>query len=184
MVYEWLGTKKVWGGKKEHSSEKYQEKKEKKSGRYTEILQIFHITAMLLGILMEKISRVQVAGRNWAGTCAAYASVRKGVGTCSSKACHTVNKSGSGHAAADAGRNNMLRRINGKSEQALPPIKRIAGNKYRDRRLLRKIPETVTSADGQNRNVCHVHRSYCRDVGIYKAEKMQGPGVSGSCSIG
>lgn len=184
MVYEWLGTKKVWGGKKEHSSEKYQEKKEKKSGRYTEILQIFHITAMLLGILMEKISRVQAAGRNWAGTCVAYASARNGVGTCSSKACHTVNKSGSGHAAADAGRNNMLRRINGKSEQALPPIKRIAGNKYRDRRLLRKIPETVTSADGQNRNVCHVHRSYCRDVGIYKAEKMQGPGVSGSCSIG
>ena len=171
MVYEWLGTKKVWGGKKEHSSEKYQEKKERKTGGYKEILQIFHITAMLLGILMEKISRVQAAGRNWAGTCVAYASARNGVGTCSSKVCHTVNKSGSGHAAADAGRNNMLRRINGKSGQALPPIKRIAGNKYRDRRLLRKIPETVSGTEAQNKNACYVHRSYYRDRDICRAEK-------------
>ncbi len=160
MVYEWLRTRSVWNGKKEHSSEEYLEKKERKTGGYREILQIFHITAMLLGILMEKISRVQAAGRNWTGSCAMYASARKGAGTCSSKACHTVNKRGSGHAAADAGRNNRLKRITGKSGQALPPVKRIAGNKYRDRRLLRKIPETVTSADGQNRNVCHVHRCY------------------------
>lgn len=140
MVYEWLGTRSIWNGKKEHSPEEYTEKK---TGGYREILQIFHITAMLLGILMEKISRVQAAGRNWAGTCAAYASARKGVGTCGSKACHTVNESGSGRAAADTGRNSRLRRITEKSGHALPLIKRTAGNKYRDRRLLRKMPETV-----------------------------------------
>jgi len=54
MVYERLGIKKVWDGKKEYCSEK----KEGKSGRYTEILQIFHMTVMILGIFMEKISRV------------------------------------------------------------------------------------------------------------------------------
>ena len=41
MVYERLGIKKVWDGKKEYCSEKNPEKKEGKSGRYTEILQIF-----------------------------------------------------------------------------------------------------------------------------------------------
>ena len=38
MVYERLGIKKVWDGKKEYRSEKNPEKKEEKSGRYTEIL--------------------------------------------------------------------------------------------------------------------------------------------------
>lgn len=142
MVYEWLGTKKVWSGRKEHSSEKYPEKKEKKSGRYMEILQIFHMTAMILGILMEKISRVQAVGRNWTGSCATYASARNGVGTCSNMS-HTVNnESANGHAAA-AGRNNSLRRITGKSGQAMSSRKRTAGNKYRDRRLLRKIFENA-----------------------------------------
>lgn len=54
MVYERLGIKKVWDGKKEYRSEKNPEKKEGKSGRYTEILQIFHMTVMILGIFMEK----------------------------------------------------------------------------------------------------------------------------------
>ena len=62
MVYERLGIKKVWDGKKEYCSEKNPEKKEGKSGRYTEILQIFHMTVMILGIFMEKISRVQAMG--------------------------------------------------------------------------------------------------------------------------
>ena len=82
MVYERLGIKKVWDGKKEYCSEKNPEKKEGKSGRYTEILQIFHMTVMILGIFMEKISRVPAAGRNWTRSCGAYASARKGAGTC------------------------------------------------------------------------------------------------------
>lgn len=49
---------------------------------YGKLLQIFHIIAMLLGIFMEKISRVPAAGRNWTRSCGAYASVRKGAGTC------------------------------------------------------------------------------------------------------
>ena len=69
MVYERLGIKKVWDGKKEYCSEKNPEKKEGKSGRYTEILQIFHMTVMILGIFMEKISRVPAAGRNWTRSC-------------------------------------------------------------------------------------------------------------------
>lgn len=54
MVYERLGIKKVWDGKKEYCSEKNPEKKEGKSGRYTEILQIFHMTVMILGNLYGK----------------------------------------------------------------------------------------------------------------------------------
>lgn len=68
MVYERLGIKKVWDGKKEYCSEKNPEKKEGKSGRYTEILQIFHMTVMILGIFMEKISRVQAMGGNGQGS--------------------------------------------------------------------------------------------------------------------
>lgn len=49
---------------------------------YGKLLQIFHIIAMLLGIFMEKISRVPAAGRNWTRSCGAYASARKGAGTC------------------------------------------------------------------------------------------------------
>lgn len=49
---------------------------------YEKLLQIFHIIAMLLGIFMEKISRVPAAGRNWTRSCGVYASARKGAGTC------------------------------------------------------------------------------------------------------
>ena len=49
---------------------------------YGKLLQIFHIIAMILGIFMEKISRVPAAGRNWTRSCGAYASARKGAGTC------------------------------------------------------------------------------------------------------
>ena len=48
MVYERLGIKKVWDGKKEYCSEKNPEKKEGKSGRYTEILQIFLLFLFML----------------------------------------------------------------------------------------------------------------------------------------
>ena len=85
MVYERLGIKKVWDGKKEHCSEKNPEKKEGKSGRYTEILQIFHMTVMILGIFMEKISRVQAMGGKRAGIFAAYAAAGKGSWICRNK---------------------------------------------------------------------------------------------------
>ena len=78
MVYERLGIKKVWDWKKEYRSEKNPEKKEEKSGRYTEILQIFHMTVMILGIFMEKISRVQAMGGKRAGIIAAYEAAGKG----------------------------------------------------------------------------------------------------------
>ena len=86
MVYERLGIKKVWDGKKEYRSEKNPEKKEGKSGRYTEILQIFHMTVMILGIFMEKISRVQAMGGKRAGIFAAYAAAGKGSWICRNKA--------------------------------------------------------------------------------------------------
>lgn len=87
---------------------------------YGKLLQIFHITAMLLGILMEKISRVQAAGRNWTGSCAAYASARKGAGTC-----YKWYAGGNGHAGVNA---DGYRTEN---------TGRMTGNKYRDRRLLK-----------------------------------------------
>ena len=49
---------------------------------YGKLLQIFHIIAMLLGIFMEKISRVQAMGGKRAGIFAAYAAAGKGAGTC------------------------------------------------------------------------------------------------------
>ena len=115
MVYERLGIKKVWDGKKEYCSEKNPEKKEGKSGRYTEILQIFHMTVMILGIFMEKISRVQAMGGKRAGIFAAYAAAGKGSWICRNKVRYIVNKNGSGHAvAAVAGGNNgMGRRAGG-----------------------------------------------------------------------
>ena len=100
MVYERLGIKKVWDGKKEYCSEKNPEKKEGKSGRYTEILQIFHMTVMILGIFMEKISRVQAMGGKRAGIFAAYAAAGKGSWICRNKVRYIVNKNGSGHAVA------------------------------------------------------------------------------------
>ena len=100
MVYERLGIKKEWDGKKEYRSEKNPEKKEGKSGRYTEILQIFHMTVMILGIFMEKISRVQAMGGKRAGIFAAYAAAGKGSWICRNKVRYIVNKNGSGHAVA------------------------------------------------------------------------------------
>lgn len=105
------------------------EKKEKKSGRYTEILKIFRITAMLLGILMEKISRVQAAGGTLAGNFAAYVTADKENRIYRNKVRHIINKNGNGHVVATVA-------AGGKSKQVTLPGKRTAGNKYRDRRLL------------------------------------------------
>lgn len=154
MVYERLGIKKVWDGKKEYCSEKNPEKKEGKSGRYTEILQIFHMTVMILGIFMEKISRVQAMGGKRAGIFAAYAAAGKGSWICRNKVRYIVNKNGSGHAvAAVAGGNNGMGRRAGESgfypRQARSPGKRTAGNKYRDRRLLIDFPEISTVPEVQ-----------------------------------
>lgn len=152
MVYERLGIKKVWDGKKEYCSEK----KEGKSGRYTEILQIFHMTVMILGIFMEKISRVQAMGGKRAGIFAAYAAAGKGSWICRNKVRYIVNKNGSGHAvAAVAGGNNGMGRRAGESgfypRQARSPGKRTAGNKYRDRRLLIDFPEISTVPEVQKK---------------------------------
>lgn len=156
MVYERLGIKKVWDGKKEYCSEKNPEKKEGKSGRYTEILQIFHMTVMILGIFMEKISRVQAMGGKRAGIFAAYAAAGKGSWICRNKVRYIVNKNGSGHAvAAVAGGNNGMGRRAGESgfypRQARSPGKRTAGNKYRDRRLLIDFPEISTVPEVQKK---------------------------------
>ena len=161
MVYERLGIKKVWDGKKEYCSEKNPEKKEGKSGRYTEILQIFHMTVMILGIFMEKISRVQAMGGKRAGIFAAYAAAGKGSWICRNKVRYIVNKNGSGHAvAAVAGGNNGMGRRAGESgfypRQARSPGKRTAGNKYRDRRL--DFPEISTVPEVQKRNGCYAYR--------------------------
>ena len=163
MVYERLGIKKVWDGKKEYCSEKNPEKKEGKSGRYTEILQIFHMTVMILGIFMEKISRVQAMGGKRAGIFAAYAAAGKGSWICRNKVRYIVNKNGSGHAvAAVAGGNNGMGRRARESgfypRQARSPGKRTAGNKYRDRRLLIDFPEISTVPEVQKRNGCYAYR--------------------------
>lgn len=179
MVYEWLGTKNVWDGKKEYSSEKALEKKEKKSGRYAEILQIFHMTAMLLGILMEKISRVQAVRGSWAGIFGAYAAAGRGNRAFRNKVCYIVNKNGSGQAVAivAAGGNNGMGRRDGESgfypRQTISPGKRTAGNKYRDRRLLVGFPEISTDSEAQKRNRCYVYRGRDRNKYIYGAEKRR-----------
>lgn len=179
MVYEWLGTKNVGDGKKEYSSEKDPEKKEKKSGRYEEILQIFHMTVMLLGILMEKISRIQAAGGAWAEIFGTYVTAVKGNRACRNKVRYIVNKNGSGHAVTPvvAGGNNGMVRRAGKSgfypRQAILPGKRTAGNKYRDRRLLVGFPEISTDSETQKRNRCYVYRGRNRNKYIYGAEKRR-----------
>lgn len=178
MVYERLGIKKVWDGKKEYRSEKNPEKKEGKSGRYTEILQIFHMTVMILGIFMEKISRVQAMGGKRAGIFAAYAAAGKGSWICRNKVRYIVNKNGSGHAvAAVAGGNNGMGRKAGESgfypRQARSPGKRTAGNKYRDRRLLIDFPEISTVPEVQKRNGCYAYRGCDKNKAIYGAEKRR-----------
>ena len=101
-----------------------------------ETLQIFRIAAMLFGIFMEKISRVQAVGRKYTRAFGAYATMKKGnrtyqrlvyVGSCEPARIVVYRFRGG---------NIRTERKCQEQNKAAATEKKMHGNKYRDRRLL------------------------------------------------
>ena len=101
-----------------------------------ENLQIFRMAALLFGILMEKILRVQAAGKKYTRAFDVHGMINKGNRTCHGLVYAEISGPGRTALCESRGRNVGIERKCREQNRTSSAENKIYGNKYRDRRLL------------------------------------------------